>query len=231
MSASEKGRTVVTLDGPAGSGKSSTAKEVARRLGYRYLDSGALYRALTHALLEAGIPVHAWPELGPADLDDLGVRVEPGDDRVRIRLGDRLLDAELRTDEVTAHVSDLARVHAVRGWLLGAQRQAGREGRLVADGRDMGSVVFPDAALKVFLEADPRERARRRLGDKGVHDPDEARLAREEALLRERDAKDEGRKHAPLRIPEGAHVLDTTHMSFDEQVAWIVARAREAAGP
>ncbi|MBW3534473.1 MAG: (d)CMP kinase [Gemmatimonadetes bacterium] len=230
MSAPGRARTLVTLDGPAGSGKSTTAREVARRLGYRYLDSGALYRALTHALLEAGIPVGRWPSLEPSDLDALGVRVEPGNDRVRVRQGARLLDAELRRDEVTARVSDLARVPAVRGWLLDAQRDAGREGRLVADGRDMGSVVFPEAGVKVFLQADPRERARRRLRDKGVDHPDETRLDQEEALLRERDAKDEGREHAPLRVPEGALVLDTTHLTFQEQVERIVRRARDVAG-
>ena len=229
MSDGDRGRTLVTLDGPAGSGKSTTAREVARRLGYRYLDSGALYRALTYALLDADVPADEWPALGRAGIDALGVRVEPAGDRVAIRLGDRPLDEELRSEAVTARVPDLARLPAVRGWLLGAQRGAGRAGRLVADGRDMGTVVFPEAGLKVFLRADPRERARRRLRDKGVDAPDDARLDAEEALLRERDAKDAGREHAPLKVPEGAWVLDTTRLTFEEQVARIVERAREVA--
>ncbi len=229
MSEAERDPTLVTLDGPAGSGKSTTAREVARRLGYRYLDSGALYRALTWALLRAGVAPARWPALDAADLDRLDVRVEPEEGSVRIRLGERPLDAELRSDEVTAHVSELARLPAVRGWLLDAQRAAGREGRLVADGRDMGTVVFPRAGVKVFLEADVLERARRRLADKGVPDPSQTRVAEEAALLEARDRKDATREVAPLRVPDGALVLDTTHLTFEEQVERIVTRARAAA--
>ena len=222
----EAALTVVTLDGPAGAGKSTTAREVARRLGYRYLDSGALYRALTHALLEEGIEKAAWPALTRERLDRLGVEVRPGPDTLVLRWRGRDLGPELRTGEVTSHVSTLALLPAVRGWLMEKQRDAGSEGRLVADGRDMGTVVFPDAATKIFLEAEPRERARRRLGDLGRSSPTEAEIDDEADRLLERDRTDRERAHAPLRVAEDAWVLDTTSMSFEEQVEAIVTRAR-----
>ena len=225
----DAGRTLVTLDGPAGVGKSTTAKAVARALGYRYLDSGALYRSVTHALLGAGVPAERWPTLTQDDLESLGVEVRPRGETVEIRLGDRVLGGELRTEEVTRHVSTLAQVPAVRAWLYGAQRAAAREGRLVADGRDMGTVVFPEAGAKIFLTADVEERARRRLGDRGIREPDGDEVRAEAERLGARDRKDEGRAVAPLRVPEGALVLDTTDLTFDEQVGRITAYARKAA--
>jgi cytidylate kinase len=219
----------VTLDGPAGAGKSTTAREVARRLGYRYLDSGALYRALTHALLRTGVPERRWDALDRDDLDALGVTVEPGPDTLVIRHRGRELGSELRTPEVTAAVSGLARVPEVRAWLLETQRALGRHGRLVADGRDMGTVVFPHAATKVFLDADPRERARRRLGDQGRTRPSDEEVGQEADRLLDRDRRDRERELAPLRAAPDAWVLDTTHLGFEEQVEAIVVRARRAA--
>jgi cytidylate kinase len=145
---------------------------------------------------------------------------------VEIRLQGRVLGEELRSEEVTRDVSLLAQVPVVRRWLYTAQRAAAREGRLVADGRDMGTVVFPEARTKVFLTADVGERARRRLGDRGIREPDEEQLEGEALRLGERDARDQGRAVAPLRVPEGALVLDTTHLTFDEQVRRIVEAAR-----
>lgn len=222
-------RTVVTLDGPAGSGKSTTAREVARRLGYRYLDSGALYRAITHALLTEGVAEARWPELTADSLDALGVEAEPGEETLILRHRGAVLADELRTPEVTAHVSSVARLPAVRGWLLETQRALGRHGRLVADGRDMGSVVFPRAGTKVFLEADLRERARRRLRDRGVGHPDDADVRGEAERLAGRDRADTRREASPLRVPEGAHRLDTTELAFEEQVERVVTLARRAA--
>jgi len=222
---------IVTLDGPAGSGKSTTAKEVARRLRFRHLDSGALYRALTHALLRDGVSPEAWPRLEPEDLDRYDIRVEAGDDELGILLeGERLGDQELRGREVTGHVSTVAGLGAVRAWLLERQREAGRLGRLVADGRDMGTVVFPDADAKVFLVADLEERARRRLGDHGVTAPRGDEVAEEAARLRDRDARDSEREVSPLRRPEDALELDTTGLTFEEQVQaileWVAERTR-----
>ncbi|HSM04840.1 MAG TPA: (d)CMP kinase [Longimicrobiales bacterium] len=223
------GRTLVTLDGPAGVGKSTTARAVARALGYRYLDSGALYRSVTYALLAGGVPADRWSRLTETELDGLGVEVRPRGESVEIRLGDRVLGEELRTEEVTRHVSTVAQVPAVRAWLFRAQRVAASRGRLVADGRDMGTVVFPEARAKVFLTADVEERARRRLGDRGVKEPAGHQLREEAARLGERDWKDENRDVAPLKVPDGALVLDTTDLTFDEQVHRIATYARRAA--
>lgn len=222
-------RTVVTLDGPAGSGKSTTAREVARRLGYRYLDSGALYRMLTFALLDEAIAPESWPELSEADLGRLPVGAAPEEATLVLTHRGRVLGPELRTPEVTAHVSQVARLPVVRHWLLDTQRALGRQGRLVADGRDMGSVVFPAAGTKIFLEADLRERARRRLIDQGLAQATPEQIEGEAQRLARRDAIDSSRETAPLTVPEGALRLDTTSLAFEEQVERIVARAREAA--
>ena len=213
---------VVTLDGPAGSGKSSTAKEVARRLGFRHLDSGALYRALTFALLDRGIPEDAWGQLSEDDLRDLGVGIEPTADGFDVRVGERVVTWELREPEVTEKVSRLAGLPASRGCLLSLQREAGAGGLLVADGRDLGTVVFPDADVKIYLVADLEERARRRLKEVGSADPDTGELAEQVEAIAERDRRDSERMISPLRVPVGAHMIDTTGRSFKEQVQAVV---------
>ena len=213
---------IITLDGPAGSGKSTTAREVARRLGYRHLDSGALYRALTFALLSAGVREEEWPFLPEEALDRYQIRLRPAGARFQVLLGDRVLEEELRTPEVTALVSPLSALPAVRAWLLEAQRRAGREGALVADGRDMGTVVFPDAEVKIFLTADLKERAFRRFLERQGRPPSEKDLEEEARKIRERDERDSGRTVAPLRKAEGATDLDTTNLSFDDQVEVII---------
>jgi 3-phosphoshikimate 1-carboxyvinyltransferase len=218
--------TVVTIDGPAGAGKSTTAREVARHLGYRYLDSGALYRALTYALLKTGVPPESWSELDARRLDDLGVGVAPGDGTLILSFEGRTLGPELRTDAVNRRVSSLALLPAVRAWLLRHQRSLGAHGRLVTDGRDMGTVVFPDAGTKVFLEADLRERARRRLLEQGAESPDEATIGAEADRLADRDRVDRNRETSPLRAAKDAVVLDTTGLDFEAQVRSVVDLAR-----
>lgn len=227
----EREGLVVTLDGPAGSGKSSTAREVARRMGFRHMDSGAFYRALTYGLLEAGVGPDRWEGLTAPDLEAVGVSVQPTHEGFRVFLGFRSLEGELRSSSVTAHVSRLAGLAVVRSWLLGIQREAGRPGRLVADGRDMGTVVFPGAEVKVFLTADLSERARRRLNEQGVADPSAAELVREAARIGERDRGDSEREFSPLRRPEDALELDTTRLTFEEQVEAILRRVHEVDAP
>lgn len=213
---------IVAIDGPAGSGKSSTAREVARRLDYLHLDSGAFYRALTHALMAAGVPEASWDALGPGELDRLDVRGERGEGRIRMRVHDAVVDPELRSPQVNAHVSHVARIPTVRAWLNDRLRAlAGRED-LVADGRDIGTVVFPDAELKVFLVADPEVRARRRLREHGTPDPDRETLLAEIQRLKDRDRADSERATAPLRPAEDAVHVDTTALRFDEQIAAIL---------
>lgn len=215
-------KPLITLDGPAGSGKSTTAREVARRLGFRHLDSGALYRALTVALLEAEIEESTWQDLPRESFDQFHIWLRPAGNRLEVLLGDRVLDDELRTPEVTALVSPLSAIPAVRAWLLNAQREVGKEGALVADGRDMGTVVFPDADVKIFLTADLPERARRRFLERNRRPPDQKEVEAEAARIQERDERDSRRSVAPLLKPSGALEVDTSNLSFEAQVQVII---------
>lgn len=218
---------IITLDGPAGSGKSSTAREVARRLGYRYLDSGAFYRALTWAALDARIDPPTWENLSRAELTALQVEGESAGNTYRLRASGRDISDLIRSPEVNANVSRIAALPQVREWLLSTLRGAAADGDLVTDGRDMGTVVFPGAELKVFLVADPSVRASRRLVEQGHASPDDERIRMEVNRLADRDRADSERETAPLRKPGGAVEIDTTGLTLEEQVQEIVRLARE----
>ncbi|HUG39090.1 MAG TPA: (d)CMP kinase [Longimicrobiales bacterium] len=216
---------IIAIDGPAGSGKSSTAREVARRLGFLHVDSGAFYRALTYGLLGSGVPESAWEGLEERDLDRLRVRGEAGDGRLTMRVGGEVVEDGLRTPDINARVSHVARIPAVRAWLLDRLRELA-DADVVVDGRDIGTAVFPRAELKVFLEADPEVRARRRLAEQGVADPDDATLLAEVRRLRARDRLDSEREVAPLRRADDAVRVDTTALTFEEQIAAILELVR-----
>jgi cytidylate kinase len=213
--------TIVTIDGPAGSGKSSTAKEVARRLGFRHLDSGALYRTVALGILRAGIEVAGETGPDPQILAGLDMRLVPERTGFRILLDGTSPGQAIRTEEVTRLAARVAKFPAVRMRLLPLQKSASTFGGLVADGRDMGTVVFPEAQVKVFLTANLDERARRRLVQEG-RSATEGEIAEEAGRIHERDRSDETRAVAPLREPPGALVLDTTELDFEEQVGRIV---------
>ncbi len=217
--------TVVAIDGPAGSGKSSTAATVALELGLPHVDSGALYRALTWLAVDRGLR-EASEIVAAADLVALHLAARAGGIAVALGDDDRDIEVAIRTPGVTASVSAVAALPAVREWVNRRLRDAAAGGGAVMDGRDIGTVVFPDAALKVFLTATPAARALRRLLQRGDHPaPDE--LAAESAQLAERDRLDASRTVAPLRQADDAVLVDTTHMDFAAQVARIVALARE----
>jgi cytidylate kinase len=203
---------VIAIDGPAGAGKSTVGRAVARRLGLDYLDTGAMYRAVTYAAMRRGIPVHdvdAVAELArevTLDVDDDGVRVDGTDATVAIRGRD-----------VTQAVSVVAANSAVRSELVERQRAWVRtRGGGVVEGRDIASVVFPDARLKLFVTASPRVRATRRVGEIGGD------LHEVESAIVERDRLDSSRADSPLREADGAIVVDTSDMSIDEVVDRIV---------
>jgi cytidylate kinase len=212
---------VIAVDGPAASGKGTIAQGVARTLGFHYLDSGSLYRLVAVKALEVGIA-----------LDD-----EPGLARVAETLDSQLVDgravldgvdasAAVRTEAVGAAASRVAVVTGVRRALLARQRAFRRSPGLVADGRDMGTVVFPDAALKVYITASPEERASRRykqLIEKGNSVTLDS-LLRD---IRERDARDSSRAAAPLKPAADAIILDTTGLTIEAGVAFVLARYRE----
>jgi len=223
---SDPAAIIVAIDGPAASGKSSTARAVASELGYRHLDSGAFYRALTLAALDRGIPPERWNAFSTSDLDDLGVHALAGATGYLLCVRGRPVADRLRSPEVNAQVSNLAAVPAVREWLLDALRAAGRAKGLVADGRDIGTVVFPAAELKIFLVCDPEERATRRLRQQGNRSPSLEEIREEAARLVERDRKDGSREAAPLLRAPDAVVLDTTALDFSAQVRAITRLAR-----
>lgn len=220
---------IIAIDGPAGSGKSSTAREVARRLGFRHLDSGAFYRTLTLAAIRAGIPPAEWPALGSARFDAFDLTARPAGNGFELRLGGEPVSESIRADDVNAGVSRMARIPAVRDWVYDKLRGVARLGSLVTDGRDMGTVVFPEADLKVYLTADLQTRARRRLAERGETDPAPDLLEAEMARLSERDERDSGREVAPLRQAEDAVAIDTSGLTFDQQVSRIVDLARRKA--
>lgn len=221
---------IIAIDGPAGSGKSSTAKAVASRLGFRHLDSGAFYRALTLAALQRAIPDHEWTHLGVPALNELQVTAEPAGAGFRFRVAGEDVTNEIRSPEVNAHVSQMAAVPAVREWLLGQLRAVGEASSIVSDGRDIGTVVFPDADLKIFLVAQSEVRARRRLAEMGNADPSGEEVQNEVDRLGRRDRADSSRETAPLRQAADAIVIDTSSLSFEAQVDRIVALAQERAG-
>jgi len=207
---------VIAIDGPAGAGKSSVARAVAAEIGFTYLDSGAMYRCVALAALEAGIELDDGMALG-----DLAEGLEIGFDGRRVLLGERDVSDEIRTPEVSAAASQVSVHPRVREAMVARQRQLIAAGRYVAEGRDIGTVVSPEAPLKIFLTASEEERARRRAADTG--EPVEEVLAAQ----RRRDASDTEREHGALRAAEDAVELDTTGFGLDEVVARVVALVRE----
>ena len=195
---------VVAIDGPAGAGKSTVARESARALGFTYLDSGAMYRAVGLMTNRHG---------GPAAERAAELDIELGD-RV-LANGEDVTDA-IRTPEVSEAASQVATDPAVREALVRKQRELLAGGDWVAEGRDIGTVVAPDAEVKVFLTASPEERARRRAQELGT---DEETVLRDQAL---RDAQDRDREHSPLKLAPGAVELDTSGLSVDEVVRRVV---------
>lgn len=220
---------VVAVDGPAGSGKSTTAQDVAARLGFRHLDSGALYRGVVLGLLASGRDMTRLDTVSTAEVErlEIGAGWDGPTMHVVVR-GERVPDQRLRSDEVTACVSQVSALPAVRACLLGLQRSAARDAGLVADGRDIATVVFPGADVKVFLVADARERARRRLVQGGTEHPSEAQIEAEAARLEARDAMDSSRKLAPLKPAQDAVRVDTTRLTPIQQADRIVRLVREA---
>jgi len=234
---------VIAIDGPAASGKSSTASLVARWLGWAHLDSGALYRAITLAVLDnigergAGSGSLWSAQQIVALAEGLPVRLVLVDHVFRPEVAGVDVAQAIRSERVTQRVSEVAAIPEVRHWVNVQQREAvqAHARGVVVDGRDIGTVVFPDAPLKVFLTASPEERARRRLAERrgggaaggggGGGGGDE--LRRETEVLAARDRADSTRVVAPLKAAADAVVLDTTRLSLEQQVQAVVTLARE----
>jgi cytidylate kinase len=206
---------VIAIDGPAGAGKSTVARALAARLGFTYLDSGAMYRCLALAAIESGVSLDDGEALG-----HLASRLEISIEADRARLGERDVSAAIREPGVTAAASRVSVHPAAREAMVARQRDLIAAGRYVAEGRDIGTVVSPEAPLKVFLTASPEERARRRAAQTG-EDPAAVLGAQQE-----RDARDTERDHGALRAAEDAVELDTTGLALDA----VVDRVESIAG-
>ena len=225
-----KKRIIIALDGPAASGKSTTARRVAERLGYTYIDTGAMYRSVTLKALEQGVvgDLRTSPERVSSLLHDLTIHFD-GD---HVFLDGCDVTSRIRENRVSREVSFISSLKPVRDRLRQMQQELGRQRGVVMDGRDIGTVVFPDAELKIFLVADARERAKRRHAEllaqssTGIELPSLDTLEEE---IRSRDCDDAEREHAPLKKHPDAYEIDTTELTIERQVDMVcnLARKRE----
>lgn len=222
----------VAIDGPAGAGKSTVARLIAGKLGYVYVDTGAMYRAIAWTMMEEGIPPDDGPRVAE-HLDGLQLELKPAEGGQQVWVCGRDVTGVIRSPEVTRHVSRIAQLSAVRRYLTAIQRQMAAGGGIVMDGRDIGTHVLPDAELKIFLTASVEERAIRR-----YREMKEAGMAVELAALKreiaERDRMDRERRESPLRMAEDAVLIDCTSMTVEQVVdricglAWSIINGADA---
>ncbi|MDX1632324.1 MAG: (d)CMP kinase [Thermoanaerobaculia bacterium] len=217
--------TVVAIDGPAGAGKSTVARRVAEELGLPYLDTGAMYRAVALGLLEEGVDLSDREEV-TGSLDSVALDLVPGEsEAAEIRLRGEPVAERIRTAEVGEAASKVAAVPAVRRRMVRLQRSFGESHGAVLEGRDIGTVVFPETPHKFFLDASQEERVRRRARERRRKGEavDEEEVGRE---LSRRDARDRGRADSPLRADESYTIIDTSDLGIDEVVARVVSSVR-----
>ena len=218
-------RFAIAIDGPAGSGKSTAAKETAKRLGMVYVDTGAMYRTVALACMRAGVSVSD-EAAALSVLNRIDMRIEPEQGGQRIFLDGKDVTAEIRTPEIGKGASDVAAFRKVRERLVEIQQELARKYPVVMDGRDIGTVVLPDAELKIYLDAGVEERARRRQGELREQGKTEE-LSEVMEKIRQRDEADKTREHSPLRMANDAILLDSTGMSAEEVVQAILAEAEK----
>jgi len=217
-------KNIVTIDGPSGVGKSSVAKSVAIDLGYRYLDTGAMYRSVTLAALRAGIDLKSPEHNSILDLlNDIKLTL---DECGVVFLNGESVGQKIREDSVTQNVSAVSAIKEVRDMMVRVQRTFGSEGGLVAEGRDMGSVVFPDARFKFFLEAEPAVRAMRRMHQNRSHEVGQIehdKIIRDQKL---RDKLDSQRALSPLTFTEDMVRIDTTDLTLEQTITTVLKQVR-----
>ena len=219
-------RLSIAIDGPAGAGKSSVAKILAKEMGYTYLDTGAMYRALTYEALRRGL---SDPAAIVRMAETLSLCVSPGEETMRVFIGEEEVTDKLRTTEVSAAVSAVSAIPDIRTLMVDLQRKLSAAGGTVLDGRDIGTVVLPHADVKIFLTASPRTRAIRRYQEMAETNPG-ITVDEIEADIRERDYKDSTRETSPLREAEDAVHLDNSNLTLEETAAAIRKICDEKAG-
>ena len=212
---------VITIDGAAGVGKSSTAKELAKRLEYKYFDTGAMYRAVTFYFLAKNVDLSSNSQVIES-LDSIKLHIDfSSENEMKIFLDEDDISLKIRSQEVTSAVSIVSAIKEVREMMVQIQRSFTGNGNFVVEGRDIGTVVFPDAVHKFYLQADYDIRAKRRLADfEKINEAKNINEIKED--LEKRDKYDSTRKLSPLKIPDGAIIIDTTYCSFDDQVNQIL---------
>jgi cytidylate kinase len=215
---------VIAIDGPSGAGKGTVARAVARELGYRHVDSGAMYRAIGWKALRDGLPLHDEPAVARlAGSSSIEVGAE------RVTIDGRDVTREIRTPEIDRAATAVARLPAVRAVLVARQRELGRSGGIVMEGRDIGTVVFPRADVKLYLDAAPEERARRRAADP-AHSGGPTAVSDVATLMTERDHLDSTRPASPLYRAADAIVVDTTGKPIEHVVAEVLRVVKERGG-
>ena len=217
----------IALDGPAGAGKSTVAKKAAKCLGIHYVDTGAMYRTLAYGMLQNGVDIRDEEAVRQA-LHGMEVRIRYEDGMQKMFIGTQEVTDCIRTPEVGEATSTIAVYRAVRDKLLKLQRDLAAQYDVIMDGRDIGTAILPDAALKVYLTADAEERGKRRYLELEEREPGRHSLQEIIRGIRERDERDMNRAIAPLCKAEDAVLLDTTHLGIEEAVETLVRLAREA---
>ena len=218
----DRPQVTIAMDGPAGSGKSTVARRIAERLGLLYLDSGAMYRAVTLLAIADSLPADSPKLIAQVKM----CHIEFRDNGKTILLNAEDVSVQIRTPAVNRLVADVAKIPEIRQEIVRHQQRIGAEGSIVAEGRDLTTIVFPNADFKFYLDASVTERAKRRLAELQAQSVDTT-LAAVEAEIRERDEKDTTREHSPLRAADDAIIVDTTDRTVDEVVDFIIAQVIE----